>query len=71
MCVPDVLCFLPMPYKLISCISLPPATITSVPKNDYAIDAQSNGEEDICYPFSLDDLVYDEKTEKYKLRSEI
>jgi hypothetical protein len=30
------ICFLPMPYKLISCISLPPATITSVPINDYA-----------------------------------
>jgi hypothetical protein len=30
------ICFLPMPYKLISCISLPPAAITSVPINDYA-----------------------------------
>jgi tetratricopeptide (TPR) repeat protein len=30
------ICFLPMPYKLISCISLPPATISSVPINDYA-----------------------------------
>jgi TPR repeat protein len=30
------ICFLPMPVKLISCVSLPPATILSVPINDYA-----------------------------------
>jgi hypothetical protein len=30
------ICFLPMPQKLICCISLPPATITSVPINDFA-----------------------------------
>ena len=30
------ICFLPMPNKLISCMSLPPATIMSVPIYDYA-----------------------------------
>jgi len=31
------ICFLPMPIKLICCISLPPATISSVPIYDFAI----------------------------------
>jgi len=31
------ICFLPMPSRLICCVSLPPATITSVPINDFAI----------------------------------
>jgi len=31
------ICFLPMPEKLINCVSLPPATISSVPIRDYAI----------------------------------
>jgi len=31
------ICFLPMPRKIISCISLPPATISSVPIYDFAI----------------------------------
>jgi TPR repeat protein len=31
------ICFLPMPGKLICCASLPPATISSVPINDFAI----------------------------------
>ena len=31
------ICFLPMPLKLISCASLPPATISSVPIYDFAI----------------------------------
>jgi hypothetical protein len=31
------ICFLPLPTKLISCISLPPATILSVPIYEYAI----------------------------------
>ena len=31
------ICFLPMPHQLICCMSLPPATITSVPIYDYAI----------------------------------
>jgi tetratricopeptide (TPR) repeat protein len=35
------ICFLPMPYKLICCMSLPPATITSVPIFDFAV---ANGE---------------------------
>ena len=30
------ICFLPMPFKLINCISLPPATIMSVPIHDFA-----------------------------------
>ena len=30
------ICFLPMPFNLLSCISLPPATISSVPICDYA-----------------------------------
>jgi hypothetical protein len=30
------ICFLPMPIFLLSCISLPPATISSVPINDFA-----------------------------------
>jgi TPR repeat protein len=30
------ICFLPMPYQLLACMTLPPATITSVPINDYA-----------------------------------
>jgi TPR repeat protein len=31
------ICFLPMPHQLIACVSLPPATITSVPIYDYAM----------------------------------
>ena len=31
------ICFLSMPVKLISCMTLPPATITSVPMYDFAI----------------------------------
>ena len=31
------ICFLPMPEKMINCMSFPPATITSVPVNDYAL----------------------------------
>jgi TPR repeat protein len=30
------ICFLPMPSKLICCVSLPPATISSVPIDDFA-----------------------------------
>jgi TPR repeat protein len=30
------ICFLPMPSKLINCVSLPPATISSVPIQDFA-----------------------------------
>ena len=30
------ICFLPMPTKLTCCVSLPPATITSVPIHDFA-----------------------------------
>ena len=30
------ICFIPMPSKLICCISLPPATISSVPISDFA-----------------------------------
>ena len=31
------ICFLPMPARLICCISLPPATISSVPIYDFGI----------------------------------
>jgi hypothetical protein len=31
------ICFLPIPTKLVFCILLPPATISSVPINDFAI----------------------------------
>ena len=31
------ICFLPMPSKLICCMSLPPATVSSVPIYDYAM----------------------------------
>jgi tetratricopeptide (TPR) repeat protein len=31
------ICFLPMPVNLISCMTLPPATISSVPIHDYAM----------------------------------
>ena len=34
------ICFLPMPDKLISCVTLPPATMYSVPIYDYAIANQ-------------------------------
>jgi hypothetical protein len=30
------ICFLPMPHKLISCITLQPATISSVPISDFS-----------------------------------
>ena len=30
------ICFLPMPVQIIACASLPPATISSNPINDYA-----------------------------------
>ena len=30
------ICFLPMPNQLISCVSLPPATVSSVPIDDFA-----------------------------------
>jgi hypothetical protein len=30
------ICFIPLPSKLICCVSLPPATILSVPINDFA-----------------------------------
>ena len=31
------ICFLPMPINLVCCVSLPPATISSVPVSDYAL----------------------------------
>jgi hypothetical protein len=30
------ICFLPMPVQIIACASLPPATLSSIPINDYA-----------------------------------
>ena len=38
------ICFLPMPLKLINCVSLPPATVSSVPIYDFA--KANNGVED-------------------------
>ena len=40
------ICFLPMPIKIINCISLPPATIASVPVHDYAIANEQLAEMD-------------------------
>ena len=31
------ICFLPMPIKLLSCMTLPPATVSSVPIYDFAM----------------------------------
>ena len=47
------ICFLPMPIKMICCISLPPATISSVPIYNFAIDnkelaTKSAGEQYEC-----------------------
>jgi tetratricopeptide (TPR) repeat protein len=46
------ICFLPMPNKLICCVSLPPATIMSVPIYDYAIanEEAANEEMEQYYP---------------------
>ena len=41
------ICFLPMPQQLISCVSLPPATILSVPIYDFAIANDKVEDEDI------------------------
>ena len=40
------ICFLPMPIKIINCISLPPATIASVPVHDYAFANEQLAEMD-------------------------
>ena len=46
------ICFLPMPTKLICCLSLPPATTISVPIYDFAIENEALKVEDteILYP---------------------
>ena len=41
------ICFLPMPERLICCVSLPPATISSVPIYDFGIDNKELDDEDI------------------------
>ena len=46
------ICFLPMPEKLISCASLRPATISSVPINDFAIANQELATEPMEQYFS-------------------
>ena len=46
------ICFLPMPLKLLCCISLPPATIESVPIYDYAIANEELAKEDMETYFS-------------------
>ena len=45
------ICFLPMPFQLICCLSLPPATITSVPIYDFqeANEELSTKETAVCY----------------------
>jgi tetratricopeptide (TPR) repeat protein len=43
------ICFLPMPVTVISCISLPPATIMSVPIFDFAIANEELGEQAQTY----------------------
>jgi hypothetical protein len=40
------ICFLPMPIKIISCVSLPPATILSVPIYDFANEHEELADED-------------------------
>jgi tetratricopeptide (TPR) repeat protein len=40
------ICFLPMPINLICCISLPPATVSSVPISDYAEANEELADED-------------------------
>jgi len=46
------ICFLPMPKKLINCITLPPATVSSVPIYDFAMANQGLKDEDmeVYYP---------------------
>ena len=46
------ICFLPMPVQLICCVSLPPATITSVPIKDFAIANEEMADEamELYYP---------------------
>ena len=43
------ICFLPMPTKLITCMSLPPATILSVPIYDFAMDNAGLADKDIQF----------------------
>ena len=44
------ICFLPMPILLVNCVSLPPATISSVPINDFAkANEESTTEETALY----------------------
>ena len=43
------ICFIPMPSKLISCISLPDATISSVPIYDYAMANEELANFDTCH----------------------
>ena len=46
------ICFLPMPTNLISCVSLPPATISSVPIHDFAMANEELAKKDmeVYYP---------------------
>jgi TPR repeat protein len=46
------ICFLPMPIKLVTCISLPPATIYSVPVHDFdeANEELAEEETEVYYP---------------------
>jgi TPR repeat protein len=46
------ICFLPMSKELLSCVSLPPATISSIPIYDFAIanEGLANMDLDVYYP---------------------
>ena len=46
------ICFLPMPINLINCMTLPPATISSVPIYDFALahEELANETTEKCYP---------------------
>ena len=46
------ICFLPMPNKLICCVSLPPATLLSVPTYDFAIANEELADEEIEIHYS-------------------
>jgi len=46
------ICFLPMPAKLICCVSLPPATISSVPINDFAMANEALAEKETAHFYS-------------------
>jgi hypothetical protein len=50
--IPLLICFLPMPIKLVTCVLLPPATISSVPVHDFneANEELADEETEAYYP---------------------